>query len=293
MNIAAKTGAKDSIFWPKPSLNIKGKLYDFPRPLIMGILNINSESFYDGGRYEEQETIFRQVEKMLREGADIIDIGASSSKPGASVVDSKEEIKRLTPVLKMMKEKFPEALISVDSFYSETARAAADIGADIINDISGATLDPLMMKTMGELGLPFIMMHMQGNPQTMQKAPKYDNLMGEICSFFSGQIKRLEDAGVNDIVLDPGFGFGKTLEHNYQILSSLEEFHLFQKPLLLGLSRKSMIYKLLETDAENALNGTTVVNTMALEKGAHILRVHDVKAAKEASKIVTFTQNLT
>lgn len=293
MNIAAKTGAKDSIFWPKPSLNIKGKLYNFPSPLIMGILNINPDSFYDGGRYEGEDSLFLQLQKMIGEGADIIDIGASSSKPGAGLVSAKEEIKRLGPVLKMIKEKFPEVLISVDSFYSETARAAADMGANIINDISGATLDPLMIKTMGELGLPYIMMHMQGNPKTMQKAPKYDNLIGEICSFFSGQIKRLEDAGVNDIVLDPGFGFGKTLEHNYQLLSNLEDFHLFQKTLLVGLSRKSMIYKLLETEAENALNGTTVVNTIALEKGVHILRVHDVKAAKEASKIVTFTQNLT
>lgn len=293
MKIGAKTGAKDSIFWPKPSLNINGELNNLTSPLIMGILNITPDSFYDGGMYEDDKTIFHQVEKMIFEGADIIDIGASSSRPGATIISSKEEITRLKPVLKMINEKFPKVIISIDSFYSETARASADFGANIINDISGGTMDPLMIKTMGELDLPFIMMHMQGNPQTMQKAPKYENLVGEICRFFSEQIKRLEDAGVKDIVLDPGFGFGKTLEHNYQLLADLEDFHLFQKPLLVGLSRKSMIYKLLETQAENALNGTTVVNTLALAKGAHILRVHDVKAAKEASKIVTFTQNLT
>lgn len=293
MKIGAKTGAKDSIFWPKPSLNIRGELYNFPSAMIMGILNITPDSFYDGGRYEDPKSVFFQVEKMMAEGADIIDVGASSSKPGAISISSKEEIKRLSPVLKMLKEKFPEAIISVDSYYSETAKAAADLGADMINDISGGALDPLMIKTMGKLRLPYIMMHMQGNPKTMQKAPFYKDIIGEICFFFSRQIKKLEDAGVNDLVLDPGFGFGKTLEHNYEILQKLEDFHLFQKPILAGLSRKSMIYKLLESDPENALNGTTVANTIALQKGVQILRVHDVRAAKEASKIVTFTQNLT
>lgn len=292
MKTGSKTGAKDSIFWPKPSLNIKGSLYNFQDPMIMGILNITPDSFYDGGRYEDEGSIFNQLEKMINEGADIIDVGASSSRPGASIISSKEEISRLSPVLKMIKKKFSDIIISVDSYYSETARAAADLGADMINDISGGTLDPLMIKTMSEIRLPYIMMHMQGNPQNMQQSPKYKNIIAEICYYFSEKIKAFEDAGVKDIVLDPGFGFGKSLDHNYSILAKFEEFHLFQKPIMAGISRKSMIYKLLESTAEEALNGTTVANALALTKGAHILRVHDVKAAKEASKIVTFTQNL-
>ncbi len=292
MKIGSKTVAKDSIFWPKPSVNIKGSIYNFKDPLIMGILNITPDSFYDGGRYEEAGSIFQQMKKMVNEGADIIDIGASSSRPGAAVISSKEEMARLSPALKMLKENFPETIISVDSYYSETAKAAADLGTDMINDISGGSLDPLMAETMAKLGLPYVMMHMQGNPQNMQQSPKYKNLIAEICYYFSEKIKAFEDAGVNDIILDPGFGFGKTLEHNYKLLAQLEEFLIFQKPILAGISRKSMIYKLLESTPEEALIGSTVANTLALTKGAHILRVHDVKAAKEASKIVTFTQNL-
>tara|TARA_R110002096_G_scaffold386418_3_gene580473 strand:- start:15845 stop:16726 length:882 start_codon:yes stop_codon:yes gene_type:complete len=293
MEIGAKTGAKDSIFWPKPSLKLGAKLYSLDHPLIMGILNISPDSFYDGGRYENRESILHQVKKMREEGADIIDIGAASSRPGASIISPKEEIKRLEPSLKLIREEFPDQIVSVDTFHSETAKASADFGAHMINDISGGIMDPLMVKTMGKLDLPYIMMHMQGQPQNMQDSPKYENLLGEICYFFSEQIAKFQDAGLKDIILDPGFGFGKTLEHNYELLAKFEEFHIFEKPLLVGLSRKSMIYKLLENDPENALNGTTVAHSMALQKGAHILRVHDVRAAKEAAKIVTFTQNLT
>lgn len=286
------TKAKDSIFYPKHSLNLRGDLHFIDRPWIMGILNITPDSFYDGGSYPDQNALLEKVKKMQEDGADIIDVGAQSTRPGASFVSSKEEISRLKPVLKILKEHFYNLKISVDTYQSEVARAAVDLGAHIINDISGGTMDDHMFNTMAELQVPYVLMHIKGKPETMQNDPQYKDVVKELMFFLSRQIEKLEEKGVNDIIVDPGFGFGKSLDHNYQLLNELEAFHILNKPMLVGFSRKSMINKVLGTLPSEALNGTTVLNTMALQKGATILRVHDVKEAKEASKIVTFTQNL-
>lgn len=286
------SATKDSIFYPSQTLNIKGQLYQLDRPWIMGILNVTPDSFFDGGRYTQQEVIRNQIQKMITEGADIIDVGAYSTRPGAEHISPKEEIYRLQPALKILSEEFPEIIVSVDTFQAETARASIDLGAHVINDISGASLDKDMITTVAELNVPYILMHIQGTPKDMQLNPQYDKVFKEVSYFFSNQLRKLEDAGVNDIILDPGFGFGKSLEHNYQLLNRLNEFAMFEKPLLVGLSRKSMINKLLGITPDEALNGTSILNTLALSRGAQILRVHDVKEAREAVKIITFTQNL-
>lgn len=286
------TEAKGKIFYRKHSLNCGGRLLRIERPLIMAILNITPDSFYDGGRYMHEDTSRDRIQHMISEGADIIDIGASSTRPGAQAVSVAEEIQRLRPVLQLMQKEFPDAIVSVDTYQSEVARAAADMGAHIINDISGGTMDKEMFATMGELKIPYVLMHIQGTPATMQSNPQYKDVFKEVCYFFSLQIQRLLEKGVNDIILDPGFGFGKTVIHNYELLEKFDGFKIFDRPLLAGMSRKRMINEVLGTKAEDALNGTTVVNTMALQKGADILRVHDVKEAREAAKIVTFTQNI-
>ncbi len=282
--------AKDTNFSKKRSLNIHGSLLSIDKPWVMGILNITPDSFFDGGQHDKPSEALLRCKQMLDEGADIIDIGASSSRPGATLLSAKDEIARLSPILKNIKTEFPEALLSVDTFYSEVAKAAVDLGAHIINDISGGKMDPAMAKTMAQLDVPYVMMHMLGTPQNMQNNPEYQNVTMAVSRFLSQQIKKFMDAGVSDLILDPGFGFGKTVEHNYQLLNHLEILSAFEKPILVGFSRKSMINKVLGTKPENALNGTTILNTMALQKGADILRVHDVKQAKEAVKIVTFAQ---
>jgi len=255
------------------------------KPLVMGILNITPDSFFDGGKYIKEADYIKQTEKMILEGADIIDIGAYSSRPGAKNISEEEEFKRLKNVIPTIKKQFPEIILSVDTFRAIIAQQTYDLGVDIINDISGGTMDKTMFETIAKIKTPYVLMHIQGTPQTMQANPNYNNVTNEVHNFFETQIKKLNDLGVKNIIVDPGFGFGKTLEHNYELLSNLEKFSNFKTPVLVGLSRKSMISKLLNIDKSEALNGTTVLNTIALMKGAKILRVHDVKEAKEVIRI--------
>jgi dihydropteroate synthase len=259
--------------------------------VVMGILNLTDDSFFDGGKYSNKEEIIARCKTMLDEGATIIDIGAQSSRPGATQISSKEELKKLIPIIKLLKNNFPNILISVDTFWSNTAKECALVGTDVINDISAGEMDKEMFPIIAELNIPYIMMHMKGNPQNMQNHPEYNNIVDEVSTYFSNKIEELNILGFNKIIIDPGFGFGKTLEHNYQILNNLDAFKYLKCPILTGTSRKSMIYKLLDTTADNALNGTTITNTMALLKGANILRVHDVKQAIECIKITTFAKN--
>jgi len=283
--------AKDNAFYRKLTINAGGKLIDFNQPQVMGILNVTPDSFFDGGLHNSEKEIIEKVEQMLADGASIIDVGAASTRPGATALSANEEISRLKPALKSITNKFPNAVISVDTYQSEVAKAAIDMGGHIINDISGGTLDHKMFRTIGQLKVPYILMHIQGTPQNMQNSPKYDNVVKEVTHFFSSQIEQLLEQGVNDIILDPGFGFGKSLEHNYQLMARFSHFKLFERPLLAGVSRKSMINRLLGTNPKTALNGTTALHILALEAGANILRAHDVKEATEAIKILTFTQN--
>ena len=259
--------------------------------VVMGILNLTDDSFFDGGKYSNKEEIIARCKTMLDEGATIIDIGAQSSRPGATQISSKEELKKLIPIIKLLKNNFPNILISVDTFWSNTAKECALVGTDVINDISAGEIDKGMFPIIAELNIPYIMMHMKGNPQNMQNQPEYNNIVDELSTYFSNKIEELNILGFNKIIIDPGFGFGKTLEHNYQILNNLDAFKYLKCPILTGTSRKSMIYKLLDTTADNALNGTTITNTMALLNGANILRVHDVKQAIECIKITTFAKN--
>lgn len=285
-----KNGAKDTIFGRNYSLNIRGQLRQLEQPWTMGILNLTPDSFYAGSRQKGPQAALERARQMLEEGAQILDIGAASSRPGAQLLSPREEIQRLTPTLKLLREKLPGAILSVDTFQAEVAQAAADLGADMINDISGGTLDPAMPATAGRLGLPVVLMHIRGNPQNMRQEARYEHLIREISLFLSRQMALFREKGVADIIVDPGFGFAKNLEHNYQLLARLDKLHLLEAPLLVGLSRKSMIGKLLGTSPEESLNGTTAVHMLALQKGAHILRVHDVRAAAQAIKILTFTQ---
>jgi len=272
------------------TINCKGKLIDLTTPKVMGILNLTPDSFYDGGKYRDENSIFLQVEKMLTEGAIFIDLGAYSSRPGAKHISEKEELQRIVPIVKKLIIKFPNILLSIDTFRSEVAKECIKQGAALINDISAGEMDPKMMQTAGELNVPYIMMHMNGTPQNMQQNPIYNNVTQDLLYYFSEKITLARSFGINDVIIDPGFGFGKTNEHNFQLLSELELFKNIELPLLIGLSRKSMIYKTLNTDAQNALNGTSSLNTISLFKGANILRVHDVK---EAMECITLTQNLT
>jgi len=263
------------------TINCNGQLIDLSRPKVMGILNITPNSFYDGGKYKEEEAIVNQVGKMLDEGATFIDIGAYSSKPSAEFVSEEEEINRLVPIIKLLINKFPTILLSVDTFRSEVAKKAVENGVVIVNDISAGMLDDKMIETVSKLQVPYIMMHMRGNPQTMQSLTDYDDIAKEMIFYFSERINEARSFGLNDIIIDPGFGFAKTIDQNYEVMQKLELFSMLDLPLLVGISRKSMIYKALEISANEALNGTTVLNTIALQKGAKILRVHDVKEAME------------
>ncbi len=267
------------------TINCRGNLIDLTLPKVMGILNITPNSFYDGGKYTNEKQCLAQVEKMLFEGATFIDIGAYSSKPSAEFVSETEEIARLVPAVQLILKHFPEALISVDTFRANVAKAALDAGASIVNDIAAGSLDEQMMQTVAEFQVPYIMMHMKGNPQTMQSLAQYDNVTKEVLFYFSEKIAQARSFGINDLIIDPGFGFAKTIEQNFELLSHLELFERLQLPILVGVSRKSMIYKTLGTTAELALNGTTVLNTIALQKGSNILRVHDVKEAIECVKL--------
>ncbi|MBI9053373.1 MAG: dihydropteroate synthase [Bacteroidales bacterium] len=277
---------KDTFFSRKLTINCKGELIDLSFPKVMGIVNITPDSFYDGGKYTSAESLISQIDKMILEGCDIFDIGAYSSRPGTQGVTEDEELKRLSIALKVIREKFPKIIISVDTFRSNIARQVVqDFDVDIINDISAGEMDKKMFETIAELRVPYIMMHMQGTPENMQENPQYENIVKSIVMYFSKKIDELSLLGVNDVILDPGFGFGKTLDHNYQLLKHLDDFKIFELPILAGVSRKSMICKPLEIKPQDALNGTTVVNTLALMGGANILRVHDVKAALETIKL--------
>ncbi|HLG35604.1 MAG TPA: dihydropteroate synthase [Bacteroidia bacterium] len=271
----------------KKFLNCSGRLLDLSTPKVMGILNITDDSFYDGGQYTDKRKMLLHAEEMIKQGAAIIDIGGQSTRPGSTRIDAKTETERVIPVLKNLKKNFPEAIFSVDTYHAAVAEAAINEGASIINDISGGTLDEKMFEVIARYNVPYILMHMQGTPETMQKSPSYKNITEEVMNYFSEKISALRSLGINDIILDPGFGFGKTLEHNYTLLSNLELFRMFELPILCGLSRKSMVGKLLNVSAAGSLNGTTALNTIALMKGANILRVHDVKEAVEVIKVVT------
>ena len=269
------------------TLNLRGKLYSLCEPKIMGILNVTPDSFYAESRTSNEEHIAARVQQLMDDGADMIDIGGYSSRSGADDVSPEEEMNRLRRGLRVVRRLYPEVPISVDTFRADVARMCVEEeGADIINDISGGMMDRQMFRTVARLGVPYIFMHMQGTPDTMQQAPHYDNLRREVMLYFAERIDRLCQMGAKDIIVDPGFGFGKTLEHNYELFHHLDDFNLFNLPLLVGISRKSMIYKLLGGTPQTSLNGTTVLNTIALMKGVHILRVHDVKEAVEAKRIV-------
>lgn len=269
------------------TLNLRGKLYSLCEPKIMGILNVTPDSFYAESRTSDEEHIAARVQQLMDDGADMIDIGGYSSRPGADDVSPEEEMNRLRCGLRVVRHLYPEVPISVDTFRADVARMCVEEeGADVINDISGGMMDRQMFRTVARLGVPYILMHMQGTPDTMQQAPHYDNLRREVMLYFAERIDRLCQMGAKDIIVDPGFGFGKTLEHNYELFHHLDDFNLFNLPLLVGISRKSMIYKLLGGTPQTSLNGTTVLNTIALMKGVHILRVHDVKEAVEAKRIV-------
>jgi dihydropteroate synthase len=285
------TNAKDTFFYPKLSLQCRGKIINLSQPKVMGILNITPDSFYDGGKYLEMKSILLYAGKMLDEGADMIDIGAASSRPGADLVTKETEQHRLLPVLKALVKEYPDTIWSIDTYNAETAEKSFDEGAHIINDISAGSIDDAMFATVARLKVPYIMMHMKGRPSTMQENPSYTDLMKEVVGYFSERISKLKKLDVNDIIIDPGFGFGKTVQHNFKLLKNLDFLKLFELPILVGLSRKSIINKTLNTTPEDALNGTTVLHTLALQNGANILRVHDVKAAKEVVRLFTEYNN--
>jgi len=273
------------------TLNCNGKLIDLSSPKVMGILNVTPNSFFDGGKHANEKAILTQAEKMLLEGATFIDIGGYSSKPSAEFVPEEEELKRLVPIVQSVVKEFPDVIISVDTFRSNVAKESIENGAAIINDISAGNLDAKMMETVAKLQVPYIMMHMKGTPQTMQSLAQYENIVKEILFYFSQKIAHARSLGINDLILDPGFGFAKTLEQNFEVLNKLELFEMTELPLLVGVSRKSMVYKTLETTAEFALNGTTSLNTISLLKGAKILRVHDVKEAVECIQLFKQLKN--
>ena len=268
------------------TINCKGNLVDVSSPKVMGILNITPDSFFDGGKFQNGKEILLQTEKMLFEGATFIDVGAYSSRPGSQHISEAEELKRIVPVIELLIKNFPEIIISVDTFRSKIAKETVDAGAAIINDISGGKMDAKMFETVADLQVPYILMHMLGTPQNMQQNPVYKNVIQEIISFFAEQIFKLHELKLNDIIIDVGFGFGKTNQHNFEILKNLSLFESLDTPILAGISRKSMLYKTLDISAQEALNATTSANTIALLNGATILRVHDVKEAIEAVKIV-------
>ncbi len=274
-------------FFPPQTLQINGRLLSLDKPRIMGILNITPDSFYGGSRFSATDEALRQAEQMLREGADFLDVGGYSTRPGAAEVPETEEISRVRPVVAALAKKFPQAIISVDTFRASVARVAVGEGANMINDVSGGQADAAMFAAVGELGVPYVLMHSRGNPQTMQQLTHYEDIFTELMYFFQERILQLQQSGCRDIIIDPGFGFAKTMEQNYALLKNLSVFRQLNKPLLVGISRKSMIWKKLGTLPEQALNGTTALHTIALLQGAQILRVHDVKPAAEIIRLLS------
>lgn len=285
INGAPQTMAKDTFFNKKTTLNTRGKLMVLRVPKVMGIINITPDSFYQASRTQNTGDALAQAEKMLAEGADLLDIGAYSSRPGAADISVQEELDRLLPVVEAIVKNYPQAILSIDTFRSAVALAAIKAGAHIINDISGGQLDDEMFATVAKLQVPYIMMHMKGTPQSMVQQASYTDVLAEVFDYFAERYYRLREMGVHDVIIDPGFGFAKTHVHSYELLSRLQEFERLELPVLVGVSRKRMIYNLTGGTAADALNGTTVLNTIALSKGADILRVHDVKEAVEAVKL--------
>ncbi|RZL16362.1 MAG: dihydropteroate synthase [Pedobacter sp.] len=278
--------AEKNFFEPKQSLNIKGKIFDLSKPKVMGILNITPDSFYNNSRTNSIDEALRKTETFLNDGATFIDIGGYSSRPGAKDISTDEELGRLIPVVEAINKNIPEAIISIDTFRAKVAEETILAGAHIINDIASGDMDDKMFETVARLQVPYIMMHMQGTPQNMQQNPVYDNVLLDVIDYLAKKIDTLKKLKVHDVIIDPGFGFGKTIEHNYELLNQMQEFKIFKLPVLAGFSRKGMIYKVLKNTAAEALNGTTILNTIALQKGAKILRVHDVKEAVECVKLV-------
>ena len=277
---------QSKVFSTNKTLNIRGTLWDLSTPKVMGILNVTPDSFYDGGRYEEEKSIIGKVEKMLSEGADLIDVGGYSTRPGAAEILEAEEQKRVVDAIRVILNAFPQVVLSIDTFRSGVARAAVEAGASLINDISGGELDQKMFETVAALQVPYVLMHLRGTPQTMTQLTQYDNLIKNITDYFHRKLESLHRLGVKDILIDPGFGFAKTVEQNFELLNHLDYLQILGKPILVGLSRKSMIWRTLETNAEGALNGSTALHTLALLKGAGILRVHDVKEAVECIRLI-------
>lgn len=267
------------------TINCNGKLISLDQPKVMGILNVTPDSFFDGGKYKDESSILQQVEKMLFQGATFIDIGAYSSRPGALEVDEATELQRITPIVTLILQHFPDTILSIDTFRSNVAKACIERGAAIINDISAGVQDKNMLSTIAELKVPYIMMHMRGTPQNMQQKTGYEDILKEILFFFSERLAAAKALGITDMIIDPGFGFAKNLKQNYELLNHMEVLNVIEHPLLAGISRKSMIYKTLNTTAEHALNGTTALHMVCLQKGAKILRVHDVKEAMECIKL--------
>lgn len=267
------------------TLNCKGKLLVIEKPLVMGIINVTPDSFYKDSRRQTNVSVLAQATKMINHGADIIDIGGQSTRPGSKRISVKEELERVLPSLEIILKNFPDTVISIDTYQAEVAKETVNAGASIINDISAGNMDSEMITTIAGLQVPYICMHMKGTPENMQETPSYENVTGEVLDFFIQKIDECKHSGINDVIIDPGFGFGKTISHNFTLLKELSAFKMLEKPILTGLSRKSTIYKTLGVTAEEALNGTTVLNTLALQNGANILRVHDVKEAKETVQL--------
>ena len=276
------------------TINIKGNLIGLETPLVMGIVNITPDSFYKGSRKQSEKEVVERVQQIIDQGGTIIDIGGQSTAPTSIMQTAKEELERITPALSLIQREFPDAILSIDTFYAEVAKTVVEkYGVAMVNDISGGQIDEKMFATVAELKVPYILMHMRGTPQTMQKLTDYDNLIEDIIYYFSEKIAHLNSLGVNDIIVDPGFGFSKTLEQNFELMAYIKYFHIFDTPLLVGISRKSMTYKPLGTNAEGSLNATTVLNTYALQSGANILRVHDVKEAVECIKLTSMLNKYT
>ncbi len=271
------------------TLNCKGRILVIDKPIVMGIINATPDSFFGGSRFNGTEEIVAEAEKMLNDGADIVDIGGQSTRPGSKLISADEEIERVIPAIKVIAKKNPEAFISIDTFYSKVAAAALDAGASIVNDISAGSMDNKMIATVAELKVPYILMHMKGTPQTMQQNATYENVTREVLDFFISKINELRNADIIDVIIDPGFGFAKTIDQNFELLKNLSVFKMLDKAIMLGISRKSTIYKTLGVNADVALNGTTVLNTIGLMNGASILRVHDVKEARETIKLYSAT----
>ncbi len=272
---------QSKIFSANKTLNLRGRLMDLSLPRVMGILNMTPDSFYDGNKYTDETATLKHVERMMTEGADFIDVGGCSTRPGANEISVDEELKRVLPAIEMIRKKFPEANLSIDTFRAAVAKRAVEAGAMMINDISGGELDAEMFETVASLKVPYVLMHLRGTPQTMTTLTEYDNLIKEMIDYFHQKIFQLHQLGVKDIIVDPGFGFAKTVEQNFELLNWLDHFQILGKPLLVGLSRKSMIWRTLKTNSEGALNGTTALHVVALLKGASVLRTHDVREAKE------------